>query len=175
MKVVKPDGDITEIGVTGEIIVRSDMLMTKYLNNPSATAEALKDGWMHSGDAGYFDADGFLYVADRLKDMVVTGGENVYSVEVERALFSHPAVLEAAAIGIPSEEWGETVHAVVVLREGKTATESEIKAHCRSLIGGYKVPKSVEFRHAALPITAVGKVRKNVLRAPYWEGHKTRV
>ena len=107
--------------------------------------------------------------------MIVTGGENVYSIEVERALFTHPAVMEAAVIGIPSEEWGESVHAVVVPRQGHSVSEAEIIEHCRTLIGGYKVPKSVEFQAEALPVTAVGKVRKNVLREKYWAEQKTKI
>ena len=112
------DGAYAPPNTLGEIVVRSDSLMTGYLNNPQATAAVLKDGWMHTGDAGTIDEDGFLYVADRVKDMIVTGGENVYSIEVERALFLHPAVREAAVIGVPSDQWGESVHAVIVLNEG---------------------------------------------------------
>jgi long-chain acyl-CoA synthetase len=169
VRVEPAGGEPAGPGLVGEIAVRGDILMTGYLNNPKGTAAVLRDGWMHTGDAGYFDEDGFLYVADRVKDMIVSGGENVYSVEVERALFSHPAVLEAAVIGIPSEQWGESVHAIVVLRDGMSASADELVAHCRTLIGGYKVPRSVEFRGEALPTTPVGKVRKNVLRDPYWK------
>jgi long-chain acyl-CoA synthetase len=156
VRVVPPGGESARAGQ----VVRSDILMTGYLNNPDGTAAVLRDGWMHTGDAGYFDEDGFLYVADRVKDMIVSGGENVYSVEVERALFRHPAVSEAAVIGIPSEQWGESVHAVVVLRQGMSASADEVVAHCRTLIGGYKVPRSIEFRSEPLPTTPVGKVRK---------------
>jgi long-chain acyl-CoA synthetase len=166
---------VAATGELGEIIVRSDILMRGYLHNPEGTAAVLKDGWMHTGDAGYFDEDGYLYVADRVKDMIVTGGENVYSIEVERALFMHPAVREAAVIGIPSEQWGESVHAVVVLKDGAQATADELIAHCRTLIGGYKVPRSIEFRNEPLPTTPVGKVRKNVLRDPYWEGRSRKI
>ncbi len=175
IRVVLPDGTDAAVGQIGEIIVRSDFLMMGYLNNPSATAAVLRDGWMHTGDAGYLDDDGFLYVADRVKDMIVSGGENVYSVEPERALFLHPAVREAAVIGIPSEQWGEAVHAVVVLKDGASATAEELIAHCRTLIGGYKCPRSIEFRAEPLPVTPVGKVRKNVLRDPYWVGHARKI
>ncbi|MCB1669228.1 MAG: long-chain fatty acid--CoA ligase [Porticoccaceae bacterium] len=175
VRTVRPDGTRAATGELGEVVVRSDILMTEYLNNPEGSADVLKNGWMHSGDAGYFDEDGFLYIADRVKDMIVTGGENVYSIEVERALFTHPAVMEAAVIGIPSEEWGESVHAVVVPRQGHSVSEAEIIEHCRTLIGGYKVPKSVEFQAEALPVTAVGKVRKNVLREKYWAEQKTKI
>ena len=169
VRVVLQDGSAAKTGELGEITVRSDILMSRYLNNPAGTAAVFRNGWMYTGDAGYLDQDGFLYVADRVKDMVVTGGENVYSIEVERALFMHPAVREAAVIGIPSERWGEAVHAVVVLKDGAHASAEAIIAHCRSLIGGYKVPRSVEFRDQPLPTTPVGKVRKNVLRDPYWK------
>ena len=175
LRVVRPDGSRAAIDELGEIIVRSDNLMQGYLHNPEGTAAVLKEGWMHTGDAGYFDADGYLYVADRVKDMIVTGGENVYSIEVERALFTHPAVREAAVVGIPSEQWGEAVHAVVVLKDGMQASTEELIAHCRGLIGGYKVPRSIEFRHEALPTTPVGKVRKNVLRDPYWAGYTKKI
>jgi len=170
IKIELPDGSVAPPNTLGEIVVRSDNLMSGYLNNPEATAAVLKDGWMYTGDAGTIDEDGFLYVADRLKDMIFTGGENVYSIEVERVLFTHPAVREAAVIGVPSEQWGESVHAVVVLRQGASVTEEELTAHCRSLIGGYKIPRSYEFRTEPLPVTAVGKVRKNVLRDPWWVG-----
>ncbi len=175
IKIVLPDGSTAPPDTLGEIVVRSDMLMNGYLNNPQATAAVLKDGWMHTGDAGTMDEDGFIYVADRIKDMIVTGGENVYSVEVERVLFMHPAVREAAVIGIPSAQWGEGVHAVVVLKEGASVTEAELTAHCRQHIGGYKIPRSYEFRSDPLPVTPVGKVRKNVLRDPYWEGHARKI
>lgn len=175
VRVVLADGSAARTGELGEITVRSDILMSRYLNNPAGTAAVLRDGWMHTGDAGYLDEDGFLFVADRVKDMIVTGGENVYSIEVERALFMHPAVREAAVIGIPSARWGEAVHAVVVLKDGARASAEDIVAHCRTLIGGYKVPRSVEFRAEALPTTPVGKVRKNVLRDPYWKDQATRI
>jgi long-chain acyl-CoA synthetase len=175
VKIVSPDGALAPTGQLGEIAMRSDYLMTGYFNRPEQTAEVLRDGWMYSGDAGYLDEDGFLYVADRVKDMIVTGGENVFSIEVERALYKHPAVREAAVIGIPSDDWGEAVHAVVVPHQGANVSAEELIAHCRQLIGGYKCPKSVEFRHEPLPVTPVGKVRKNVLRDPYWEGREKKI
>lgn len=175
VKIVLPDGRTAPPDTLGEIVVRSDMLMNGYFNNPEATAAVLKDGWMHTGDAGTMDEDGFLYVADRIKDMIVTGGENVYSIEVERVLFMHPAVREAAVIGVPSTQWGESVHAVIVPRDGMTVTEAELDAHCRAHIGGYKVPRSYEFRAEPLPVTPVGKVRKNVLRDPHWAGHDRKI
>jgi long-chain acyl-CoA synthetase len=175
VRIMLPDGSFAPPDTLGEIVVRSDMLMSGYLNNPEATAAALRDGWMHTGDAGTLDEDGYVYVADRVKDMVVTGGENVYSIEVERILFLHPAVREAAVIGVPSEQWGEAVHAVIVLRDGATVTPDELTAHCRKHIGGYKVPRSYEFRAEPLPVTSVGKVRKNVLRDPHWAGRERKI
>ncbi len=175
VKVVLPDGCDAAARELGEILVRSDMLMSGYLNNPVATAAALQEGWMHTGDAGYLDEDGYLYVADRVKDMIVSGGENVYSIEVERVLFMHPAVSEAAVIGVPSEQWGESVHAVVVLKPGAQASEAELTAFCRQHIGGYKLPRSYEFRTEPLPVTPVGKVRKNLLRDPHWVGHARKI
>lgn len=175
VKVLLPDGREAPPDTLGEIVVRSSMLMNGYLNNPDATAAVLKDGWMHTGDAGTMDEDGFLYVADRIKDMIVTGGENVYSIEVERVLFLHPAVRKAAVIGIPSAQWGESVHAVVVPKDGMRVSEAELDAHCRAHIGGYKVPRSYEFRSEPLPVTPVGKVRKNMLRDPHWAGRERKI
>lgn len=175
VKIVRPDGSEADLKETGEVLMRGDHVMPRYLNNDKASAESLAGGWMHSGDAGFVDEDGFLYIADRIKDMIVSGGENVYSVDVERAIYQHPAVREAAVIGIPSEKWGEAVHAVVVLKDGQNATEQDIIAHCKSLIGGYKCPRSVEFRTEALPVTPVGKIRKNVLRDPHWASHTRKI
>jgi acyl-CoA synthetase (AMP-forming)/AMP-acid ligase II len=144
--------------------------MKEYWKQPEATAEAFRDGWYHSGDAGYLDPDGYLFLVDRVKDMIVTGGENVYSVEVENAIASHPAVEQVAVIGIPSEKWGEAVHAVIVVRDGATLTETEVIDHARERIAGYKVPKSVEFRTVPLPLSGAMKVLKRELRDPYWAG-----
>lgn len=174
-KIIRPDGTEAGTGEAGEVLLRGDNVMSRYFKSVQATADALRDGWMHSGDAGFVDDNGFLYIADRIKDMIVSGGENVYSVDVERALYQHPAVREAAVIGIPSEKWGETVHAVVVLRDDQSATEQELIQHCRGLIGSYKCPRSVEFRTEALPITPVGKIRKNVLRDPYWADRSRKI
>ena len=132
------------------------------------------DGWMHTGDGGYMDDDGLLYVVDRLKDMIVSGGENIYSAEVENAIASHPAVAQCAVIGIPSDRWGETVHAVIVAKPGEVATAEAIQAHCRERIAGYKCPRSVEFRDS-LPISHVGKVQKNVLREAFWTNQQRSV
>jgi len=137
-----------------------------YWNNSIATAEAVRDGWYHTGDIGRFDEDGFLYLVDRKKDMIISGGENIYSREVEEAILTHPAVSEVAVIGLPDLTWGETVCAVIVLVPGKTATESEIIQHTRPLIASYKKPGTVRFV-AALPKIASGKEDKKVLRTEY--------
>jgi long-chain acyl-CoA synthetase len=175
VRTVTPDFETAGVRETGEIVIRGDNVMTGYFRNPDATAESLQDGWMHTGDAGYVDEDGFVYVSDRIKDMILSGGENVFSVDVERALYQHAAVREAAVIGIPHDHWGEAVHAVVVLKDGVQATQEELVEHCRGLIGGYKVPRSVEFRAEPLPTTPVGKIRKNVLRAPYWSDRDRKI
>lgn len=162
-------------GEVGEIVMRSDYVMNDYLGKPDQTAETLRDGWVFSGDAGQMDGDGYLYVADRVKDMIVTGGENVFSIEVERALYAHPSVKEAAVVGIPSEEWGESVHGIVVLRDGHPEDPAALIAHCRTLIGSYKCPKSISFRSDPLPVGPAGKVQKNVLRDPFWEGRTRKI
>lgn len=158
----------------GEITVRGPNVMQGYWRKAQETQAAIRDGWMHTGDAAYMDEDGFIFIVDRLKDMIVSGGENIYCGEVENAIARHPAVATCAVIGIPDERWGEVVHAVVVAKPGATPTPEGIQAHCRTLIGGYKCPHSVEFRDA-LPLSGVGKVLKASLRAPFWEGKTRRV
>jgi fatty-acyl-CoA synthase len=162
-------------GEVGEIQIRGPVVMKGYWNRPEATAQAIDaDGWFRSGDAGYFDAEGYLHIHDRVKDMIVSGGENVYPAEVENALFSHPAVADAAVIGVPDERWGEAVKAVVVLKPGEAASPADLIAHCRQLIAGYKLPKSVDFADA-LPRNPSGKVLRRELRKPYWEGRERMV
>ena len=157
-----------ERGTLGEIRVRSDSVMNGYWNLPDVTAETLQNGWVHTGDIGYMDEDGFVFVVDRLKDMIVTGGENVYSAEVENALHKNPAVAECAVIGIPHDDWGEQVHAIIRLKDGYDLQERDIIDQCRSLIAGYKCPRSVEIRSAPLPVSGAGKILKKDLRAPFW-------
>jgi acyl-CoA synthetase (AMP-forming)/AMP-acid ligase II len=169
VRVVRDDGTDCDVDEPGEIIIRNPTLMQGYWNNPAATRDALRDGWLHSGDVGKFDAGRFLYVVDRLKDMIVSGGVNIYSREVEDALHHHPAVHEAAVIGVPDEQWGESVHACVVLRPGKTVSADDLQKHCQSLIASFKKPKSVEFL-TTLPKLASGKVNKVELREPHWRG-----
>ena len=170
------DGDGREVprGTVGELTVRSPCVMQGYWNLPEQTAAVLRDGWMHTGDAARMDDDGFVFIVDRFKDMIVTGGENVYCAEVEGALARHPAVAAAAVIGVPDEKWGEAVHAVVVRKPGSDADAAALIAHCRDLIAGYKCPRSVEFIEA-LPISGAGKVMKYRLREPYWAGRARRV
>jgi long-chain acyl-CoA synthetase len=162
-------------GVAGEVLVRSPGAMLGYWNQPDLTAETIVDGWVRTGDAGYVDDEGFLYLVDRVKDMIVSGGENVYSAEVENALASHPAVRECAVIGVPDERWGERVHAILCLYPEQTASADEIIAHSKSLIAAYKCPRSVEFRGDPLPLSAAGKVLKTELRAPYWDERQRRI
>ena len=162
-------------GLMGEIVVRYPGLMKRYWKRPEATEETLRGGWLHTGDAGVMDEEGFLYVQDRIKDMIVSGGENVYPREIEDVLFTHPAVADAAVIGVPDEEWGETVKAVVVCREGgESVTEEEIVEFCGDRLAGFKRPRSVDFVDV-LPRNPSGKVLKRQLREPYWKGYARRV
>ncbi|KAA2255205.1 long-chain-fatty-acid--CoA ligase [Solihabitans fulvus] len=150
-------------GTIGEIVCRGPHVMLGYWNRPAETAAVLRNGWMHTGDLGFLDGDGYLHVVDRLKDMIVSGGENVYSAEVENAIATHPAVAGCAVIGVPDDRWGERVHAVVVLREGTSVTEDAIREHARLTIAGYKCPRSVEFVDS-LPLSSTNKVLKTELR-----------
>ncbi len=169
------NGQMLPRGEIGEVCIKGGNLMREYWNKPEATNEVFQGGWYHTGDAGYQDEDGFVFLVDRVKDMIVTGGENVYSAEVESAISTHPAVAQVAVIGIPDEKWGEAVHAVVVLQPNAVATEQDIINHAREYIAGYKVPKSVAFRAEPLPLSGAMKVLKRDLRAPYWEGKDKRI
>ncbi len=172
VRVLTPTGEPGKTGEVGEIQIRAKGVMKGYWNRPEATADAVcPQGWFSSGDAGYFDDEGYLYIYDRVKDMIVSGGENVYPAEVENALFSHPAVADAAVIGVPDERWGEAVKGMVVLKPGATATADDLIAHARGLIAGYKAPKSIDFVDA-LPRNPSGKVLRRELRAPFWEGRE---
>ncbi|MBK5306362.1 MAG: AMP-binding protein [Frankiaceae bacterium] len=168
-------GNALPVGEVGEVCMRGGQFMSEYWRRPEETAEAFRGGWYHSGDAGYLDDEGFLYLVDRTKDMIVSGGENVYSTEVEQAVASHPAVAQVAVIGIPDDVWGEAVHAVVVLKPDADVSAEALIEHCRGLIASYKVPKSVEFRTEPLPLSGAMKVLKRELRAPYWEGRERSV
>lgn len=170
VRIVDEAGADVTPGQVGEIIARSPGAMLGYWKLDDQTAATLRDGWVHTGDGAYQDQDGFLFIVDRMKDMIVTGGENVFTAEVESAISTHPAVAEVAVIGIPSDKWGEEVHAILVLRAGHAATEAEILAHCEPLIANYKRPRSLTFRAESLPLSGAGKVLKRDLRAPFWEG-----
>jgi long-chain acyl-CoA synthetase len=172
VRIVDADNRPLANGSVGEIIVRGDNVMMGYWERPEETARAVVDGWMHTGDGGFMDADGFVYVVDRVKDMIISGGENVYSVEVENAVTQHPAVAQCAVIGIPNERWGEQVHAVVVTRSGATVSAEELIEFCKTLIAGYKCPRSVEISEIALPLSGAGKVLKRELRKPFWENRE---
>ena len=162
-------------GKVGEIAARGPTVMLGYWRKPEQTQAAIVDGWLRSGDAGYMDEDGFIFLVDRVKDMIVSGGENVYSAEVENALAQHPAILECAVIGVPDDKWGEAVHAIVRLRDGQAVNADELTRHCGELIATYKRPRSYTFREEALPLSAAGKVLKAQLRKPFWEGRDRQV
>jgi len=161
-------------GVAGEIVVRGDLVMKGYWGKPEATAETLRNGWLHTGDVGHLDEDGYLYITDRKKDMIISGGANIYPREVEEVVCTHPAVHEVAVVGVPHEKWGESVRAIVVLRPGAQATEAEIVEHCRRRLASYKKPAAVDFL-PELPKNAYGKILKRELRERYWAGRGRRV
>ncbi|CAG4896488.1 acyl-CoA synthetase [Paraburkholderia saeva] len=169
LRIVDQEDKEVPRGTVGEVVVRGPNVMLGYWNKPEQFAEAVRDGWMHTGDGAWMDDDGFIFIADRLKDVIISGGENVYSPEVENALSQHPDVVACAVIGVPSEQWGESVHAVVVRKLGAEPSPEELIAHCKSLIAGYKCPQSVAFADA-LPLSATGKVLKTMLRKPFWQG-----
>ncbi len=170
VKIIDTEGNTVAPGVVGELCSRGPNIMLGYWNKPEQTAAALHDGWMHSGDGAYMDENGYLYIVDRVKDMIISGGENVYSAEVENAIYRHPAVVECAVIGVPNDKWGERVHAIVRPVDGEYVDEAAIIAHCHELIAGYKCPRSVTLRDEPLPVSGAGKILKTDLRKPYWEG-----
>ena len=162
-------------GTVGEVQVRGPNIMAGYWNLPDVTATALRGGWYHSGDGGWMDEDGYVHIVDRFKDMIISGGENIYSAEVESAASTLDGVAEVAVIGIPDDTWGEAVHAIVVPRPGRDITAEAVIAHCRTLIAGYKCPRSVEIRAESLPLSGAGKVLKTALREPFWRGREKKV
>ncbi|MBA1145468.1 long-chain-fatty-acid--CoA ligase [Ectothiorhodospiraceae bacterium WFHF3C12] len=174
IRIVDDEDNDVPTGTVGEIAARGPMVMRGYWNKPEQSAEALRGGWMHTGDAGYVDEDGYVYVVDRIKDMIVTGGENVYSAEVEDVILRLPQVAQCAVIGVPDEQWGERVHAVLVLHEGESLSHEDLVAHCRGLIGAYKSPRSSEVRHE-MPMSGAGKLLKYKLRDAFWEGRSRRI
>ncbi|GGC70211.1 long-chain-fatty-acid--CoA ligase [Chelatococcus reniformis] len=175
LAIVDPEDNILGPGETGEIVARGPTVMKGYWGRPDLTAQTLRNGWLHTGDLGYMDEDGFVFLVDRLKDMIITGGENVYSTEVEEALYALPGVAQCAVIGIPHPKWGESVHAIVVAGPGAELTEAAIMAHCRGRIAGYKCPRSIEIRDTALPLSGANKIDKPALRTPFWAGRGSRL
>lgn len=168
LKIVDQQGQRLPVNSVGEIHIKSPAVMLGYWRRPEATAKVIKDGWYHTGDLGYLDDEGFLFISDRIKDMIISGGENIYPAEIESALSAHPAVLEAAVIGVPNEKWGEEVKAVIALKASMDASEDDLIAHCNEKLAAYKVPVSVDFVER-LPRNPSGKILKAVLRKPYWE------
>lgn len=168
--VIDPQGQPVAPDVVGEITVSGPVTMLGYWNKPEETRQALVNGWIHTGDAGFLDENGFLHIVDRMKDVIISGGENIYSAEVENALAKHPSVLGCVVIGVPDEQWGESVCAIVLLRDGIQATAEDLVAHCRSLIAHYKCPRTVKFRREPFPVSGAGKILKRLLRQEY-RGH----
>jgi long-chain acyl-CoA synthetase len=170
IKVVDAERKEVPHGTAGELAIRGANIMKGYWNKPDESAAVLQDGWYYSGDGAYMDKDGFVFIVDRLKDMIISGGENVYSAEVENAISLLDAVAEVAVIGVPDERWGERVHAIIVPRRGAALTAEQVMEHCHTHIAGYKCPRSVDFRDTPLPLSGAGKVLKRELREPYWQG-----
>ncbi len=175
IRIVGEDGAELPAGGIGEITVKGPNAMVGYWNKPEETAVSLRNGWVHTGDAGYMDDEGFIFLVDRVKDMIVSGGENVYSAEVENAMHNHPAIDQAVVIGIPHAEWGEQVHAEVILKEGQTATEEDIIAKTKEYIANYKCPRSIKFRTEPFPLSGAGKLLKRDVRKPYWVGKERQI
>ena len=175
IRLVGPDESEPPVGECGELAAKGPNVMLGYWNQPEQTNAVLRDGWMHTGDVAYRDDEGYYYIVDRAKDMIISGGENVYSTEVESALYDHPGVLEAAVIGIPHDHWGEQVHAFVVLRPGSETTEDDLSRHCHERIAGFKCPRSFTFSEDPLPKSGPGKILKNTLRDPFWEDRDRKV
>jgi long-chain acyl-CoA synthetase len=171
------DHDDNEVprGTIGEICARGPMVMLGYWKQPELTAHTLRNGWLHTGDGAYMDEEGFIFIVDRVKDMIISGGENVYSAETEEALYSHRSVAECAVIGVPDDAWGERVHAIVRLKPGMRATPEELIAHCHTLIANYKCPRTLDLTEEPLPLSGAGKILKTELRKPFWEGKEKQV
>lgn len=175
VEILKDDGTFAKPGEVGEVVARGPNVMMGYWKRPEETAATLRDGWLHTGDMAKTDEDGYIYLVDRKKDMIISGGENVYSSEVENVVYQHPSVHEAAVIGVPDDKWGEAVSAIVTVKPGKSLTETELLEFCAARLAGYKVPKRIEIREGELPKSGTGKIMKKELREPYWHGHNRRV
>jgi acyl-CoA synthetase (AMP-forming)/AMP-acid ligase II len=174
IKVVDATGKALPPGEVGEVICRTPQVMLGYWNLDEATRRSIRGGWFYTGDAGYMDKDGYLYIYDRVKDMIVSGGENIYPAEIESALFGHPAISDVAVIGVPDDQWGEAVKAIIVRKPGASLDTAELIAYARERLAGYKVPRSVDFVEA-LPRNPSGKILKRELRKPYWQGRERQV
>ena len=174
VRCVDGEGNSVPTGEVGEIVIKARFVMKGYWNRADATEEAIRNGFFHTGDAGYFDEDGFLYIHDRVKDMIVSGGENVYPAEVENAIFGHPGVADVAVIGVPDEKWGESVKAIIVPKPGEAPTAEEIIAWAKERIASYKCPKTVDIA-TELPRNPSGKILRKDLREPYWAGRDRRI
>ena len=175
LKIIDKQGNEAPRGTIGEITARGPNIMKGYWGRADLTQEAVRDGWLHTGDAAYMDDGGFIFISDRLKDMIISGGENVYSTEVENALYEHPDVSQCAVIGVPDDKWGERVHAVIVLADGVEPDAAALMAHCRALIADYKCPRSISFRDEPLPLSGAGKILKTELRKPFWANKEHQV
>jgi acyl-CoA synthetase (AMP-forming)/AMP-acid ligase II len=175
IRIVDEADNVVERGTVGQICARGENVMLGYWKQPELSAQTLRGGWLHTGDGGYMDEEGFVFIVDRVKDMIISGGENVYSAEVENAIYEHAAVVECAVIGIPHEKWGEQVHAIVRCKAGDSVSEQALIDHCHEVIAGYKCPRSVDFVSDPLPLSGAGKILKTELRKPYWEGKAKQV
>jgi long-chain acyl-CoA synthetase len=175
LKIIDAQGAECSRGEIGEIIARGPNIMKGYWGQEELTSNTVRDGWLHTGDAAHMDEGGFIFISDRLKDMIISGGENVYSAEVENAMYQHTEISQCAVIGVPDDKWGERVHAIVVMAENSNASEQELMAHCRALIADFKCPRSITLRTEPLPLSGAGKVLKTELRKPFWEGKSKQV